>query len=68
MKKGQYSIKELRARKNISQEELARLVNLTTRTIVSYENNISALRNASYNNIEKIAKSLDVEISEIFLG
>lgn len=68
LKKIQYTIKELRARKDISQEELARASELTTRTINSYENDLSKLRNASYKNIEKIAKSLDVEVDDIFLG
>ena len=64
----QYSIKELRARKDISQEELARLTNLTARTIYNYEKNVFNLRNASYSNIKKIADALDVELEEIFLG
>ncbi len=64
----QYSIKELRARKDISQEELARLTNLTARTIYNYEKDVLNLRNASYSNIKKIADTLDVEVEEIFLG
>lgn len=68
MKKLQYSIRELRARRNISQEELARRAGLTSRTIVNYENDINMLRNASYKNIEKISIALDVDITDIFLG
>lgn len=63
-----YSLKELRARKRISQDALARLTGLTTRTIFNYEDDVVNLRNASYNNVEKIAKALDVKIDEIFLG
>lgn len=66
--KMQYSIKELRARKDISQEELAKLTGLTARTIFNYEKDISNLRNASYSNIAKLADALDVEVDEIFLG
>ena len=64
----QYSIKELRARKDISQEELANLAGLTARTIYNYEKDVSNLRNASYSNIKKIADALDVKVEEIFLG
>lgn len=66
--KMQYSIKELRARKNITQEDLARLTGLTARTIYIYEKDVSSLRKASYLNIKKIADALDVEVEEIFLG
>lgn len=64
----QYSLKELRARHNLSQEKLARLVNVSTRTIINYEDDIVNLRKASYDTIEKLAKALKVDISEIFLG
>ncbi len=64
----QYSIRELRARKNISQAELAELTGLTARTIYVYEKDATNLRNASYSNIKKLADALDVELEEIFLG
>ena len=64
----QYSIRELRARKDISQEGLAKLTGLTARTIYSYEKDVSNLRSASYSNIKKIADALDVKVEEIFLG
>lgn len=64
----QYSIRELRARKNISQAELAELTGLTARTIYVYEKDVANLRNASYSNIKKLADALDVELEEIFLG
>ena len=64
----QYSIKELRARKDITQEELAKLTGLTARTIHVYEKDVANLRNASYSNIKKLADALDVELEEIFLG
>ena len=66
--KMQYSIKELRARKDITQEKLAELTGLTSKTIYNYEKDISNLRNASYSNIKKLAKALDVKIDDIFLG
>lgn len=64
----QFSIKELRARHNLSQESLARLVGVSTRTIINYESDISSLRKASYETIEKLAEVLKVGINEIFLG
>lgn len=64
----QFSLKELRARHNLSQEKLANLVGITTRTIASYESDIANLRKASYQVIEKIAEVLEVEVKDIFLG
>lgn len=64
----QYTIKELRARHNLTQDGLARLVGLTTRTIQSFESDIENLRNTSYKNIERLAKALKVEVGDIFLG
>jgi len=63
-----YTIKELRARNNFTQEKLAKLAGLNPRTINMYENNIESLRNASYKNIEKLAEVLRVRVDEIFLG
>ncbi|NLI89766.1 MAG: helix-turn-helix transcriptional regulator [Epulopiscium sp.] len=63
-----YSLKELRARKGVSQEELARLIGITARTVHNYESDIEKLRNTSYKNIENLARALEVEINEIFLG
>lgn len=63
-----YSLKELRARNNLSQEELAKLVNLTARTIINYENDIESFKNISYKNLEKLAIVLNVKMEDIFLG
>ena len=63
-----FSLKELRARRNYSQEDLARRAKLTTRTISNYESDVNNLRNASYANIKKIAEALEVEVGDIFLG
>ena len=63
-----YTIKELRARNNYTQEKLAKLAELNPKTINMYENNIESLRNASYKNIEKLAEVLRVRVDEIFLG
>lgn len=63
-----YTIKELRARNNFTQEELAKRSGLNARTVNSYENNVENLRKASYKNIEKIAEVLKVQVDDIFLG
>lgn len=68
MRDKQFSIKELRARKDISQVELADLTGLAPGTIYLYEKDINNLRSASYSTIEKLAQALDVETNEIFLG
>jgi transcriptional regulator with XRE-family HTH domain len=66
--KVKYTIKELRARNNYTQEELAKLAGLNPRTINMYENNIENLRRSSYRNIEKLAEVLKVKVDDIFLG
>lgn len=63
-----FSLKELRARHNLTQEELARLTGLSPKTINLYEKDINRLRGASFKNIEKLAEALHVEVEEIFLG
>lgn len=63
-----YTIKELRARNNYTQEKLANIAELSPKTVNMYENNIESLRNASYKNIEKLAEVLRVRVDEIFLG
>ena len=52
-----YTIKELRARNNFTQEELAKRSGLNARTVNSYESNV-----------EKLAEVLKVQVDDIFLG
>lgn len=54
--------------RGLSQEEMAKKINVSTRTIWSYENDINNLRNASYNTISLIANALEIRIGQIFLG
>ena len=63
-----YTIKELRARNNFTQEKLAKLAGLNPKTINMYESSIESLRSASYKNIERIAEVLKVQVDDIFLG
>ena len=56
-------VKELRNKKRINQEELADLCDLDRTYITSVE---CGKRNISIVNIEKIAKALNVSLSEFF--
>ncbi len=58
-------VKELRNKLGISQEELANLVGLDRTYITSVE---CGRRNISIVNIEKLAKALNVTLSEFFEG
>lgn len=62
-----YTIKQLRALKEMSREELAQKTNMHYNTILNYENNIDSLRKASYETIESLAQALSVTVDDIFL-
>ena len=63
-----FSLKELRARHNLTQEELARLAGLSPKTINYYEKDVNRLRGASFKNLEKLAEALKVKVDDIYLG
>jgi DNA-binding XRE family transcriptional regulator len=63
-----FSLKELRARHNLTQEELARLAGLSPKTINYYEKDVNRLRGASFKNLEKLAEVLKVKVDDIYLG
>lgn len=63
-----YTIKQLRALKSLSRQQLADEVGVHYNTIMFYENDVNKLRQAEYETIEKIAKALGVEIGNIFLN
>ncbi len=56
-------IKELRKEKNLTQEQLAEMINIDTRNIVKIENAQTFPR---IQTLEKIVEVLDVDISDIF--
>ena len=62
------TLAQWRKLRGLSQEEMAKKVNVSTRTIWSYENDINNLRNASYNTISLIANALGIRTGQIFLG
>ncbi len=58
-------IKQLRAEKGLSQEKFALLIDMDRTYFATVE---SGKRNISLKNIEKIAKGLEVTISQLFEG
>lgn len=63
-----FTLKQIRNVKGVTQKQLAEVVGITERTVNNYENNVNALQNADYIIIYRIAKALDVRVSDIFLG
>lgn len=61
------TLKTLRRFRGMTQEELAKETGITSRTIMSYENDVKKLRRASYEKIKKLASALDVSVDDIFL-
>lgn len=61
------TLTNLRELKQLTQEQLAQKSGISVRTIVSYENNQSKLRKASYENLKSIANVLNVSVDDIFL-
>lgn len=61
----QYTIKELRARKNITQAETAEKIGITVQTYNSWEKDISKV---SVGKVKALADLFGVTIGEIFLG
>lgn len=64
----QFTLKQLRRLSGMSQEELGEAVGLTSRTIGTYEKDVTALKNVSYAKLQEIAKALDISVDNIFLG
>lgn len=60
------TLKTLRRFRGMTQEELAKATGITSRTIMSYENDVEKLRKASYDTIDKLANALSVSVDDIF--
>lgn len=63
-----YTLKQLRALRNMARQELADKVGVHYNTIMFYENDVNNLRRAEYEVVEKIAKALNVKMDNIFLN
>lgn len=62
------TLRQLRRERDMTQEELAKIVGVTDRTISSYETVDGSLQSAKYETISKIAKALGVTVDDIFLS
>lgn len=60
----QYSLKELRARKNMTQAEVAENIGISTQTYNAWEKDIS---NVAIGKVKALADLFGVTIGEIFL-
>jgi transcriptional regulator with XRE-family HTH domain len=56
-------LKTLRVQKELSQEELARLTNLSTSFISNLERGLNA---PSFESLDSIAKALEISVKELF--
>lgn len=59
-----YSLKELRARKNVTQEQAAGALGISTQTYNAWEKDIS---NVAISKVIKVADYYGVKLSDIFL-
>ena len=60
----QYSLKELRARKNLTQEQTAKDLGISTQTYCAWEKDIS---NVAVSKVQAVADYFGVKIGQIFL-
>ena len=59
-----YTLKELRARKDVTQEQAAKDLGVSTQTYNAWEKDIS---NVAISKVMKVAAYFDVPLNEIFL-
>lgn len=62
------SLKLHRVRAGLTQTDLANLAGVTKNTISKMETGYAPLRNSSYDTLEKLAKALNIEVSDLDLG
>lgn len=61
----QYTLKELRARKNETQEQTAKALGVSTQTYNAWEKSIS---NVAVSKVNAVARHFGVKLGEIFLN
>ena len=61
----QFSLKELRARKNETQEQVANAIGVSAQTYNAWEKSIS---NVSVSKVNALAKHFGVKLTQIFLN
>lgn len=64
-KEMQFTLKELRARKNETQEQVANEIGVSVQTYNSWEKSIS---NVAVSKVNALAKHFDVKLTQIFLN
>ena len=64
-KEMQYTLKELRARKNETQEQVATAMGISVQTYNAWEKNIS---NVAVSKVNSLAKHFGVRLTQIFLN
>lgn len=62
------NLKAIRQSKGIQREQLSRMTGIKTGTIKHWEDGTVELENASYSNVIKVAKALEVEPDKLFLS
>lgn len=60
-----YTLRELRARKRYSQEDLANIIGVATPTLSKYETSVRTLRAMKFDTVQKIADEFEIEVSDI---
>lgn len=65
-KKEKYTLRQLRALKGYSKEELSRKSKVTSRTIFIYENDVDKMRNGKYATLEKLLRHWVLEFPIFF--
>lgn len=62
------TLRQWRGLRGYSQKKLSEMTGINERTIINYEKDVTNLYNAKYSTLENLANSLDVKVSNIFLG
>ncbi len=65
MQAEQYTIKELRARKNLTQAQVAKDLGISAQTYCAWERDIS---NVSVSKVRAVAEYFGVKLGQIFFG
>ena len=60
------TLRQWRALRGLSQEQLAQMANVDSQTISDYETKEGRIESAQYITLYKIAKALSIEVQDIF--
>ncbi|GEN48907.1 helix-turn-helix domain-containing protein [Ligilactobacillus pobuzihii] len=68
IKQEKFTLRQWRGIRGMSKTELSKRSKITDRTIALYEQDLSALRKAKYENLESLAEALNIRVDDIFLS